>query len=259
LSTPGPKRRFDEITDQPHDKIDTLITVLANKPATRQRIGPEPANTALIRMLRDDNHNLRQHILKLQNEADKRNQYIAEYRPDKDAIHDQQLLEVKGLRKDNSDLQAKIHELTNELKKAKEYMESNEPAHRIYKDKVYLISRIEILETEVLPELREQLKKYQAGAEAEEGVEEGQANQKQTGGAEIVDVAKVGEQDRSMVIAPRPNAKPTDWADKAIGDWDEYKDRKEQKKYLMTERREDLREKYGLKSKWTTGFPHTKR
>jgi len=210
-------------------------------------------------MLRDDNHNLRQHILKLQNEADERKQYIAEYRPDKNAIHDQQLLEVKGLRKDNSDLQSKIHELTRELKKAKEYMESNEPAHRIYKDKVYLISRIEILENEVLPELREQLKKYQGEAEPKDGIEEGQAKRKETGGAEIVDVAKVGKLDRSMVVALQPKAKPTDWADKAIGDWDEYKDRKDQKKSVMIERREDLREKYGLKSKWTTGFPHSKR
>jgi hypothetical protein len=54
-------------------------------------------------MLRDDNHNLQQHVLKLQHEADMRRKYIAEYKPNTNAINDKQLLEVKGLPKDNSD------------------------------------------------------------------------------------------------------------------------------------------------------------
>jgi hypothetical protein len=94
-----------------------------------------------------------------------RRKYIAEYHPNTNVINEKQLLEVRGLRKDNSDLQAKIHELNYELKKAKEYMALNEPPDRIYQDKVFLVTRIEMLENEVLPELRDQLKKYQKEAE----------------------------------------------------------------------------------------------
>jgi len=203
-------------------------------------------------MLRDDNYNLHQHILKLQNKANERKQYTAEYKPNTNAINDKQLLEIKGLREDNSDLQAQIHALTRELKEAKEYMGLNEPPERIYKDKIFLVTRIEMLENDVLPELREQLKKYQKEAEAEsrDGVEEGQMVRKETGGAKIVKINEVGELDRSMVIAS-PVAEDNDWSQQAIGDWDECKDKKEEKKSLQLERREDLREKYGLKSKWT--------
>jgi len=203
-------------------------------------------------MLRDDHHNLQQHVIKLQNKANERKQYIAEYKPNTNAINDKQLLEIKGLQKDNSDLQAQIHALTRELKKAKEYMGLNEPPERIYKDKIFLVTRIEMLENEVLPELREQLKKYQKEAEAEsrDGVERGQLVRKEAGGAKIVEITKVGELDRSMVIA-LPVAENNDWSQQAIGDWKEYKDKKEEKKSLQLERREDLREKYGLKSKWT--------
>jgi hypothetical protein len=201
-------------------------------------------------MLRDDNHNLQQHVLKLQNKANERKQYIAEYKPNTNAINEKQLLEVKGLRKDNSDLQAKIHELNYELKKAKEYMGLNEPPDRIYKDKIFLVTRIEMLENEVLPELREQLKKYQKEAEFGDGAEGGQAKRKETGGAKIVAITEVGELDRSMVIAA-PVAEHNDWSQRAIGDWEEYKDKKEEKKSLQLERRKDLQDKYGLKSKWT--------
>jgi hypothetical protein len=203
-------------------------------------------------MLRDDNHNLQQHLLKLQNEADQRRQYIAEYRPNTNAITEKQLSEVKGLRKDNSDLQAQIHALTRELDMAKEHMGSNEPAERIYQDKVFLITRIEMLENEVIPELREQLKKYQKEAETEpgDGVEGRQGKQKEAGGAKIVAINEVGELDRSVIIAP-PGVRDIDWSQRALGDWEEYKDRKEEKQSLQLERRKDLREKYGLKSKWT--------
>jgi hypothetical protein len=201
-------------------------------------------------MLRDDNHHLQQHVLKLQKKADERKQYIAEYKPNTDAINEKQLLEVKGLRKDNSDLQAKIHELNYELKKAKEYMGLNEPPDRIYKDKIFLVTRIEMLENEVLPELRERLKKYQKDAEPRDGVEEGQLVRKEAGGAKVVEITKGGELDRSMVIAA-PVAEHNDWSQRAIGDWEEYKDKKVEKQSLQLERRKDLQEKYGLKSKWT--------
>jgi hypothetical protein len=201
-------------------------------------------------MLRDDNHHLQQHVLKLQKKADERQQYIAEYKPNTDAINDKQLLEVKGLRKDNSDLQAQIHALTRELKKAKEYMGSNEPPDRIYKDKIFLVTRIEMLENEVLPELREQLKKYQKDAQPRDEVAEGQMVQKVTGAAKIVEITEVAELDQSVVIAA-PVAEHNDWSQRAIGDWEEYKDKKVEKQSQQLERREDLREKYGLKSKWT--------
>ena len=201
-------------------------------------------------MLRDDNHNLQQHVLKLQNEAKERKQYIAEYKPNTNVINEKQLLEVKGLRKDNSDLQAKIHELNYELKKAKEYMGSNEPPNRIYKDKIFLVTRIEMLENEVLPELREQLEKFRKDAEGRDGVADGQLVRKEAGGAKVVEITTVGELDQSMVVAA-PVAEHNDWSQRAIGDWEEYKDKKEEKKSLQLERRKDLREKYGLKSKWT--------
>jgi hypothetical protein len=201
-------------------------------------------------MLRDDNHHLQQHVLKLQKKADERKQYIAEYKPNTDAINDKQLLEVKGLRKDNSDLQAKIHELNYELKKAKEYMAINEPPNKIYQDKVFLVTRIEMLENEVLPELREQLKKYQKDAQPRDGGEGGQLVRKEAGGAKSGNITEVEELDRSMVIAA-PVAEHNDWSQRAIGDWEEYKDKKEEKKSIQLERREDLRGKYGLKSKWT--------
>ena len=225
--------------------------MLANKPVRGQRIGPDPANTALIQMLRDDNHHLQQHVLKLQNEAKERRQYIAEYKPNTNVINEKQLLEVRGLRKDNSDLQAKIHELNYELKKAKEHMAINEPPDRIYQDKVFLVTRIEMLENEVLPELRDQLKKYQKEAEEEQedGGEGGQAKRKETGGAKIVEITEAGDPEQSIVIAP-PNAKEIDWSQRALGNWEEYKDKKEEKQFLQLERRKDLQEKYGLKSKW---------
>ena len=218
MTDPTPKRRFDEITDQPHKKIAILIAVLANKPVRGQRVGPDPADTALIQMLRDDNYNLQQHVLKLQKKADERKQYIAEYKPDTNAINDKQLLEIKGLQKDNSDLQAKIHELNCELKKAKEYMSINEPPDRIYQDKVFLSTRIEMLENEVIPELRDQLKKYQREAEAESGdqLEGHQGKRKETGGAKIVEITESGEQDQSVVIVP-PKIKDIDWSQRTLG------------------------------------------
>jgi hypothetical protein len=230
----------------------TLIAVLANKPVRGQRVGPDPANTALIQMLRDDNHHLQQHVLKLQNEAKERRQYIAEYKPNTNIINEKQLLEVRGLRKHNSDLQAKIHELNYELKKAKEYMAVNEPPDRIYQDKVFLVTRIEMLENEVLPELRDQLKKYQKEPEEEQedGVEGGQGKRKEAGGAKIIEITESGEQDQSVVIA-QPNAEEVDWSQRALGNWEEYKDKKAEKQSLQLERRKDLQEKYGLKSKWT--------
>jgi hypothetical protein len=180
-----------------------------------------------------------------------RRKYIAEYHPNTNVINEKQLLEVRGLRKDNSDLQAKIHELNYELKKAKEYMALKEPPDRIYQDKVFLVTRIEMLENEVLPELRDQLKKYQKEAEEEQegGVERGQGKRKEAGGAKIIEITEGGELDQSVVIAP-PNAKEVDWSQRALGNWEEYKDKKVEKQSMQLERRKDLQEKYGLKSKW---------
>jgi hypothetical protein len=129
-------------------------------------------------------------------------------------------------------------------------MALNERPDRIYQDKVFLVTRFEMLETEVLPELREQLKKYQKDAELRDGVEEGQLVRKEAGGAKVVEITKVGQLDRSMVIAA-PVAEHNDWSQRAIGNWEEYKDKKVEKQSLQLERRKDLQEKYGLKSKWT--------
>jgi hypothetical protein len=176
-------------------------------------------------MLRKRNDDLERHIKKLDAEADEQRRFLAKYPPNTDSYRDKQVLEIKGLRKDISGLNDQIFKLTRDVKTLNEYKDRNPPASSICHDKVVLVNRIEILENIVIPRLREQLKEH--------------------GGDEGIEVDQVVEGDSSTTVPS--GALPTDWAEKAIGVWDEYSGTKAE----GNARRAEMRDKYGLKSKWT--------
>jgi uncharacterized membrane protein len=131
-------------------------------------------------------------------------------------------LEIKGLCRDISGLNEQIHGLTWQNKKMKD-LTGRDPlsssASSILTDKVVLVSRIQILDNIVI-RLREQLKKY--------------------GGDESIEVDQVLEREHSSALL-------NDWSGKTIGAWDKYWGSKAEGDATRAE----MKDKYGLKSKWT--------